>query len=145
MSQPPAWLGSLVDEIGNCVEAHAAMGPLGYRWSEESGAWDVIVYPTPVLLRGGEADGMIVSPGFSLDVNGLLSRFDQVADVRWSVYGHRLSPSGGQEITIEGVYAGHELFLQLLAEPPEDEEPGMELDATRSLVTGGSTDPEDVH
>ena len=61
------------------------------------------------------------------------------------VCGHRLCPSGGPEITIEGVYAGHELFLQLLAEPPEDEEPGMELDATRSLVTGGSTDPEDVH
>jgi hypothetical protein len=53
--------------------------------------------------------------------------------------------TGGPEITIEGVYAGHELFLRLLAEPPEDEEPGMELDATRSLVTGGSTDPEDVH
>ena len=46
---------SLVDEIGNCVEAHAAMGPFGYRWREESGAWDVIVYPTPVQPRGGEA------------------------------------------------------------------------------------------
>jgi hypothetical protein len=96
MSQPPAWLGSLVDEVGNCVEARAAMGPLGYRWREESGAWDVIVYPTPVQLRGGEADGMIVSPGFSLDLNALLSRFDEVADVRWSVYELDRSPPAGQ-------------------------------------------------
>ena len=75
----------------------------------------------------------------------MLSRFDRVADVRWSVYHHRRPPVRGPEISIDGVYAGHEVFLQILAEAPEDEEVGMELDATRSIVSGGSTDPEDVH
>ncbi len=34
----------------------------------------------------------------------------------------------GPEVLIEGIYQGHEVVLRMLAEAPEDEEPGMLLD-----------------
>ena len=34
-------------------------------------------------------------------------------------------------MSIDGVYQGHEVFVQVLAYAPDDEEPGMKLD-TRS-------------
>ncbi len=36
----------------------------------------------------------------------------------------------GPHVSIEGVYQGHEVFIQVLAYAPEDEEPGMKLDTT---------------
>ncbi len=49
--------------------------------------------------------------------------------VSWHSLGY---PSGeGPHVVIEGIYQGHEVFLQILAYAPEDEEPGMKLDTTR--------------
>jgi hypothetical protein len=44
----------------------------------------------------------------------------------WDALG--LNDSDGPRIAIEGVYQGHEVFVQVLAYAPEDEEPGMKLD-----------------
>ena len=41
-------------------------------------------------------------------------------------------PTGeGPKISVEVVYHGHEVFIQVLAYAPEDEEPGMKLNTTR--------------
>ncbi len=56
-------------------------------------------------------------------------RTETVDAVAWQSLGF---PSGeGPHVSIEGVYQGHEVFVQVLAYAPEDEEPGMKLDTTR--------------
>jgi hypothetical protein len=37
----------------------------------------------------------------------------------------------GPHISVEGSFQGHEVFVQVLAYPPEDEEPGLKVDAIR--------------
>jgi len=37
----------------------------------------------------------------------------------------------GPHIYVEGVFQGREVYLQVLAYAPEDEKPGLKLDATR--------------
>ena len=120
------WLGRLVDAVAGCMIADSPLGPLGYCWREEEGHWQVDIYPTPVELLGGAVDGEIVAPDFSLELEELRNLFDRVDAFHWQALG--LNYPEGTHISIEGIYQGHEVFLQVLAYAPEDEEPGMKLD-----------------
>ncbi len=128
-SMPEIWLHGLVEAVAGCMMADSPMGPLGYRYGEDDGLWEIDLYPTPVELVGGAVDGEVVASGFSLDIEQLRSLFDRIDAVAWQSLGF---PDGeGPHISIEGVYHGKEVFLQVLAYAPDDEEPGMKLDTTR--------------
>jgi hypothetical protein len=119
------FLESLFDAIAAGLTPESPMGPLGFRWREEEDFWEIDAYPTPVELIGGATDGAVVTPGFSLDLEQLRSAFDQVEDLGWNALGW---PDGdGPFIWLEGVYQGHDIFLRVLSEAPEGEEPGAKL------------------
>lgn len=124
-SDVPAWLYALAEAVAACMTADSPMGPLGYRYREEDGFWELIIYPTPVELVGGATDGEIVDPGFSLDLEGLRSVFDRLEACSWQSLG--FSDDEGPQVSIEGVYEGREVYVQILAYAPEDEEPGMKF------------------
>jgi hypothetical protein len=128
MPEVPAWLESLVEAVAGGMTAQAP-GPLGFRYGEEEGAWEVLVYPLPVEMVGGAHDGGVVSPGFSLDLEGLRSLFGRVDAFAWDAHG--LGPDDGPSVSIEGLYQGHEVWLRVLAFAPDDEEPGMKWDTTK--------------
>jgi len=131
MSQVPEVLESLVDDVAANMEAHSAMGPLGFRYCEEEGVWEIAVYPTPVELVGGAVDGEVVSPGFTLDLDGLKSAFEQIDSFHWTAHGFGPNDLEGPNISIEGRYRGRAVYLRVLAYAPEDEEPGMKFDTRR--------------
>ena len=56
--------------------------------------------------------------------------FDSVAAFGWNALG--LNHPEGPYVYVEGVYRGREVYLQVLAQAPEDEEPGLKVDATAS-------------
>ena len=130
MSQAPAWMEALIDVVSGCMEVHHVMGPLGFRWSEDDQFWEITVYPTPIELVGGAADGELVPPGFSLRLQELWSSFEEVTDVNWCAYDFGPHDPDGPHISIEGVYQGHHLYLRVLSEALNDEEPGLRLDTT---------------
>ena len=137
MAEPPNWLESLVDVIAECMEPHNVMGPLAFRWRNENDHWEITVYPTPAELIGGAEDGAVVSPGFSLDVQNLSTLFEELVDVRWQAQAFGPNDHLGQHISVEGVYYGHEIYLQVLSEAPDDEEPGFKF-APRSGYSPGA-------
>ncbi len=122
---PILWMKRLVEAVAEHMTADSAMGPLGYRYGEEEGFWQIDVYPTPVELVGGAADGEVVAPGFSLDLEGLRAAFARITDFGWQSLG--FLHAEGPYVWIEGVFRGREVLLQVLAYAPEDEEPGMKL------------------
>ena len=138
LSEPPAWLNSLVTVVCGCIEAQHPMGPLGFRYRNEGDFWEIVIYPTPVELTGGVVDGTVIFPGFSLDLQQLISAFDQIADTRWCAQGFGPYDLDGSHISIEGIYRGHSIWLQVLAEAPEDEEPGMKLSTGVELGSGSN-------
>jgi hypothetical protein len=135
------WLDLLLEAVSGCVEAESPMGPLGLRYQVDDGFWELSVYPTPVELVGGAHDGEVVLPGFRLDLEQLRSLFDTVSDFGWNALG--LVDPEGPYVYVEGVLWGREVFLQVLASPPEDEEPGLKIDATRRhrQHESGESDP----
>jgi len=102
------------------------MGPLGFRFWEDEGCWVVLIYPRPVELVGGSVDGEVVAPGFSLDLEELRSLFDRVDACSWQTLG--FNDNEGPHVSIEGIYQGHDVFLQVLAYAPDDEDPGLKVD-----------------
>jgi hypothetical protein len=129
----PAWMENLVEVISECVEAQSPMGPLGYRYLAQGDPCELLIYPTPVELVGGAEDGAVVIPGFSLDLHVLLAHFDQVEACQWSPHGLGPYDPDGPCVSIEGLYQGHDVWLRVLAEPPEEEEPGLRLSAGAPL------------
>ena len=127
---PEAWLDELVEAVVGNMTDEGGPRTLGFRCREAEGFWEVLIYPKPVELVGGAKDGEVVAPRFSLDLKGLRSVFDRVDDFSWVAFG--LNDDEGPHVSIEGVYQGHEVLVQVLAYAPEDEEPGMKVDTTRS-------------
>jgi len=128
MAEAPQWLVSLVDAVGHRMEPHSATGPLAFRWRQEGDFWEIAVYYTPGEVIGGAEDGAVIVPGFSLHVQELISAFEKVTGASWCSQSFGPHDSRGAHISIEGVYQGHEVWLQVLAEAPDDEEPGFKVD-----------------
>jgi len=128
--RPSAWMTELVEAVAGCMEAHSPMGALGWRYHEDDELAELIVYPTPVELVGGEHDGAIVMPGFSLDVQALQIVFERVADLHWHAQDLGPDAEDGPHLSLEGTYQGHRVWLRVLAEAPDDEEPGLQLDTS---------------
>ncbi len=131
MTQSPSgWTHASTSIVASCIEFHRPMGPMKWQSLEADHLGEFLVYPTPVELVGGEEDGAIVMAGFSLDLHELLAAFDEVSALHW--YAHGLGPDdrNGPPISLEGIDQGPEVWLRVLAEPPEDEEPGLRLDAS---------------
>jgi hypothetical protein len=131
-SDSPTWLDDLMEHVAKNMEADSVQGPLGCRYVEEDGFWEVVIYPTPVELVGGAVDGEMVAPGFTLDLEGLRAGFDSIVDSRWNALG--LVPGEGPYLAIEGEFQGHDLFLQILAYAPDDEEPGIKIDSGKGGI-----------
>ena len=129
-AEAPAWIYTLVEAVADRMTAVGAAGAIGFRYREENGGWEVVVYPRPVELIGGADDGEIVAPAFSLDLAGLRAVFDSVAEFSWEAIG--LPDGEGPHVALEGVYQRHEVLVQVLAYAPEDEEPGTKLDTTQT-------------
>jgi hypothetical protein len=119
------WAQALVDEVSTCMEVGSPMGPLGYRYRIDEDLVELMVYATPVELVGGPDDGGLVDPEFHLDVGELSKVFDEVVHIGWNALG--LNEEEGSFISVEGKFRGQDVFLQVLARAPEDEEPGLKL------------------
>ena len=105
--------------------------PLAFRWGEDEGFWDVMVYCSPGEAVGGAEDGAVLVPGFSLDLRELMSVFEKLTEVHWRSQSFGPHDHEGAHVSLEGVYQGHHVYLQILAEAPEDEEPGFKVDLTK--------------
>ena len=138
MSQTPVWIEALVDIVSECIEPHTFMGPLGFRYREDAAISEISVYPCPIELMGGSEDAEIVSPLFSLNLQPLWTAFEDRVEFRW--HAHSVGPHDyGAYIAVEGRYEGHDVWLQILAEAPDDEEPAMKVDLAELAVDDSAT------
>ena len=79
-------------------------------------------------LVGGAHDGEVVAPDFTLDLEQLRSAFETIAAFGWNALG--LYGPAGPHVHVEGIYQGREVYLQILAHAPADEEPGLKVDTS---------------
>lgn len=130
MTETPDWLDALAEWVMNGIEAHSeAMTSLTYRYRQEaeSDSWMIILYPSPIEICH-ESDRVRAAPGFSLDLQSLFAAFDEVTELSWNATGFDSEDHDTSSIIIEGRYQGHDLYLEIRADAPDDEPAAMSLD-----------------
>lgn len=118
-----AWLDEFAEEVAATMSGESVPA---LRYYEDGGCWIVHVYPQSVELIGGAADGAVVSPGCTWDVEALRGLFERVDACTWQTLG--LNEDEGPCVLIEGIYQGREVLLQVLAYAPDEEEPEVETE-----------------
>jgi hypothetical protein len=136
MTAMPSWLEPLVEAVAASITVHGPDGPLGLRYRQLEGRWDVLIYPLPVEMVGGEHDGGLAAPGFVLDLRRLLSAFARVDVFRWDALGTSPENVGGPCLWVEGTFAGREVWLRVLAYAPGDVGPAAKVDPTGRRLAG---------
>jgi len=91
--------------------------------------WNIIVFPTSLEIVAGAVDDEVVTPGFDLDLELLQNTFERVNYFAWDLLG--VGEVIGPCVAVEGAYHGHHVVVQVVAYPPDDEEPTMKIDMTR--------------
>lgn len=125
--EEPSWLDDLVQAVANCIVSQGAS--IGSRFIVEDDSWQIWIYPMPVEVIGGANDGEIVTPGFTLELEWLRPAFERIDSTGWNSLG--ASPADGPFVWIEGIFQGHEVYVEILAQAPADEEANEKIKATR--------------
>lgn len=118
MSQPPDWLQSLVDEASVLIAPVDVLAPLGCHYCEIDGVWEVTLFVSQTEIMGGPDDGGLRASRFHVDLNRLASIFDEVESTYWQALGLGADDDLGPHVGIEGVYAGHRVWLRIPAIAP---------------------------
>ncbi len=86
--------------------------------------WEAWIYPTRVEIVGGENDGEELLPSHrTVNLSSITALFDEPPEVDWC---H--CPDEIAEVSIDGQVQGHELWLHVQEEPPEDQKATMRFD-----------------
>jgi hypothetical protein len=128
MNDSPTWIDSLIMNICDSIEGYSVTAGIGSHHRQEDELLELIIHPISIELVGGAEDGAEVVPEFSLDVQSVLAALEQVDAVYWFAHGFGPYNPEGPNISIEGIYEGHEVWIRILAYPPEGDPPGMHLD-----------------
>ena len=120
------WMDELQELVATCWEWHSAALQVTFRFAkpdQDDDFWEIWAYPAVQEIVGGKEDGETVWSGFNFDVLQFLQGFEP-ASVGLSTR-QLVHPS---EMTFEGKFRGHSVFLHLCLEPPEDAEATEILD-----------------
>ena len=122
----PSWLD---DFVGNVADAYEMWNPtahaIGWQWSQEDGAFEVVVYPNLVEVEGEPC----LPSDIHIEVSQILDLFERRTHLSMAI-----NCSNDDYLSIEGHVKGHNVWLRLLNWPPEgDDEPTSRLHADGSF------------
>jgi len=128
MTVRPNWLEEFVNEV--CVHLHAVddAPSLGCHASQADDLWEVTLFFSPTETIGGVRDGERTPCLYLVDVMTLLQVFETVDTASWQPLPLGPEDDLKSHFAIVGTYAGHPVWLRVLAETPEQIEPGRFLD-----------------
>ncbi len=103
----PDWLNELLESIAGHIET--APPTIGWQTCapEDEDPWEARIFPGPT-----EHEGKILYPYSFIDVTAILAEFSSFEIVTWG-------NEGVSELSIEGVYDGHEVVVAVLSRAPE--------------------------
>jgi hypothetical protein len=136
----PPWIAALVDVVVSAMTPLGFIGRLGYRWWEpenennDRDCWQVYVFPTTAVCKGGPNDGLEFTSGFTLDVSKLTDAVNHISEMAWHAPCQYTNDLDGPEFRIQGQFAGKEVRLRVFTLPPGDEPVSCSVDYSTGEV-----------
>ncbi|VAX36362.1 hypothetical protein MNBD_PLANCTO02-387 [hydrothermal vent metagenome] len=127
---PPPWLSDFADSAAACLHGYDLLAPVGSHFfhNQAIDQWELTLFVSATEIVGGERDGEVTHSKFSVDVLGMASLFNDVSKLDWQALTIDKSDALGAHFSIEGKYFGCNIWLKVLALPPQGTPPGRTLD-----------------
>jgi len=114
----PEWLAELADLVAARIEPADPRAPIGCHFCEVEGVWEVTLFVSRTEIFGGEFDGQAIPGRFIIDLGGLLSVLDELHGCWWQPFSVAADDELGPHVALEGIYAGHEVWIRVPAQQP---------------------------
>lgn len=115
---PPDWLLELADAVCRRIVPVDTPTPIGCHTKFVDGVWEMTVFTDRTEEFGGAHDGRTRATRFFLDLTGLTACFDRVERFAWQPVSIDETDDLGPHVAVEGVIAGHPVWLRVLSDTP---------------------------
>lgn len=119
MATPPEWLRELADAVAALIEPAELLAPLGCHYHCADEIWEITIFASSTEVVGGPQDGVIRKSRFTVDLARLFEIFSEVGSFHWQALSFGSPDQLGPHISLEGMYAGRQVWLRLLSSPPK--------------------------
>ncbi|MCA9060857.1 MAG: hypothetical protein KDA96_20080 [Planctomycetaceae bacterium] len=119
---PPTWLRWFANDCSRGFAGGCALAPVGchFYFDDEAERWEVTLFISRTEVVGGPMDGRTLPAGVIVDIQRVTSSFDSVSEVCWQA--ERLADTDdlGNHVSVTGIARGHQVWLRILANAPDD-------------------------
>jgi len=131
MPVPPNWLKSMANQVASLMYDVDVLAPIGCHFFHNANRdeWEVTLFASSTEIVGGEWDGVLAPSKFCFDILKLGEIFEEVSSLHWQALPVDYDDQLGCHISIEGRYEDHQVWVRVLAESPEEFEPGRRIEA----------------
>ncbi|HWL10569.1 MAG TPA: hypothetical protein VNQ76_19340 [Planctomicrobium sp.] len=134
MAARPDWLEQFVEDVCGSLHAVDESSSMGCHYQEAEDLWEVTLFFSPIEVVGGEHDGLRQSCLYLVDTMSLLKVFSSIDSASWQPLSFGSEDDLKSHFAIVGVYQGQTIWLRVLAEAPEQIEPGRYLDHSTGRI-----------
>ena len=124
MNEPPEWISQLADDVSAQLLAVDVLSPVACHFHRAEDEWEITLFASHTEVLGGPLDGLLKSSRFHFDIRPVLDLFDVVDSIYWQAQSLGDGDDLGPHLGIEGLYQGEQVWLRVLASPPQQFPPG---------------------
>lgn len=126
MPTVPAWLRQFANRVTYHLYAVDVLAPLGchYYHNRARDQWEVTLFVSNSETVGGRFDGKVSSSRFTLNLLELQREFTTIEKMHWQPLQLDHDDQLGPCVSVEGTFGERNVWLRILATPPQDFEVG---------------------
>lgn len=117
MTVPP-WLRELADAVAAQIAPADLLSPIGCHYCEVDGHWEISLFASTTEVVGGSRDGRRRQSKFTVNLMKVLGLFDEIKACHWQNRAVNRTDELGAHFSVEARYAGHLVWLRVLADAP---------------------------
>lgn len=121
----------MANQVASLMYDVDVLAPIGchHFYNSNRNEWEVTLFASNTEIVGGEWDGVLAPSKFCFDILKVGEIFEEVKALYWQALPINYDDQLGPHVSIEGKCAGHQVWVRVLAESPEDFEPGRRVKA----------------
>jgi hypothetical protein len=124
----PEWAAALIDRAAELFEPLEGVGRVGFDCQLADDRWRVGMFLGATEIVGGPSDGKSRHTNFRFDLQQLAEMFSRIESMTWQALPENGEVGQGwpfSSVTIDGIYEGNPVRLQLFSIPPAEAGPGL--------------------
>ena len=121
MASPPYWLAEMADLVASEIQGVDLLSPIGchYFFDDADDRWEVALFAAGTETVGGAHDGTVTPSKFTVDLINIADIFSEISKLNWQAQPLDGTDELGPHLSVEGTYAGADVWLRILAQPPK--------------------------